>query len=772
MRGKWFFIAVTGLLGILTSLRSNEVGLVLFLLFLLFQKIVRRTTKKEIFLFCLVFTLFCFRGEIEKSWGKSKITGHEEAFTIEIIEPIKMDGDRLTIRAKEIKIKEKLLTTYALKSEEEKNYLFNNLSVGAVCKVTGNLEEAGTPTNENAFNYRDYLRTQNIYWILELQKLKMDDCKKSINLISSLKKLREEGIKYIDNNFPAEMSPLASALVFGDRSLIEDDLLHAYQRLGIVHLLAISGLHVSMLVGTLFYLGLRVGITREKLMNGLLLFLPIYMVLTGASPSVNRACLMLLLFLLIKKFKPQQTAIGLDVISFVFVFYIFLTPKSIYNIGFQLSFTVTFALVLSSTIILKHYSSPVKLLIATSIVSQVSSTPILLYYFYEFSIVSLVTNVVFIPLFSNIILPAFLLVLIFYLIFGEALNPILLLLNAFIHFINAVTMKIAEFPLSTVTLGRPAPILMALYISSIPLFFMKWEKRQKSVARLLVVPVSLFLIQFSTTTYSPKGVITMIDVGQGDSILIKLPYNKGTYLIDTGGTLQFSQEKWKKKKDPFDIGKDVVVPFLKSKGITKLDKLILTHGDMDHMGGAPALLKAIKVKEIVLPDVQESSTLEKDIVDIAHQKNIPVKFVRNGDMWTAGDYVFHILSPVVSSDLERNDNSVALFVEMGGLKWLFTGDLEEEGEKRLILNYPNLVVDVLKVGHHGSKTSTSENLVQSYKPKVAMISAGKNNRFGHPHKEVLERLSKEKIIIYRTDESGAISYYFKGNSGTFLTINP
>jgi competence protein ComEC len=280
------------------------------------------------------------------------------------------------------------------------------------------------------------------------------------------------------------------------------------------------------------------------------------------------------------------------------------------------------------------------------------------------------------------------------------------------------------------------------------------------------------VIQPAWNWLNPYGEVTMIDVGQGDSILIHLRHGKGNYLIDTGGSLNFVEEDWKMKSKPFEVGRDVVVPFLKGKGITRIDKLILTHGDMDHIGGATSILSSLKVKQILMPSVTEPSQTEQLIAKEAQRQGIPVIKVSSGDQWHQGENNFYVLSPEKNFTGERNRGSIAFVATIGGVSWFFGGDLDQEGEEKIIKQHPNLKIDVLKAGHHGSKTSSAESFINQIKPKVTLISVGEHNRFGHPHQEVLQRLAAVNTKIYRTDWQGAITYIFYRGKGTFLTYLP
>ncbi|MED3841520.1 DNA internalization-related competence protein ComEC/Rec2 [Niallia circulans] len=286
---------------------------------------------------------------------------------------------------------------------------------------------------------------------------------------------------------------------------------------------------------------------------------------------------------------------------------------------------------------------------------------------------------------------------------------------------------------------------------------------------LYCLPLLLMSVQFINNVYPSKGEITFIDVGQGDSILIQLPFNKGTYLIDTGGTVNFPKEDWQKRKNPYEVGAKTVVPFLKSKGIRTIDKLILTHGDLDHIGGSTAIIEQLHVKEIMYPNVKGDWSIEEEhLLKLVEKKQIPIRFIQAGQKWSTGKESFMVLAPIEKENLTKNNSSIVLFAKIAGITWLFTGDLEKEGELALMNKYPDLrEIDVLKVGHHGSKTSSTSEFMERLKPKIAVISVGINNRYHHPSLDVLTILEDYQVKVFRTDENGGISFYFSEKGGTF-----
>ena len=775
LKNKGVFYAISALIGVLAAFQGFLVYFISLNLYLFFLISRKKFSLRQVTIIYFLFFSFFIRAEVDIEHNKTSYVGNEKTFYLVLEELGKMDGDLLTVTAIDMQSEETLLLKYRIQSEAEKNRLTHYLSPGLIIKVNGKLEEPSISTNENAFNYKRYLEQKHIFWILKPDKLVIIRDKPSApNVLIMLKKVRTNGIHYLESNFPKETIPLATALLFGSSDFITQNTMDNYRELGIVHLLAISGLHIAIIVSIVYNLLLRVGVTREKSIVILLVCLPIYGILTGASPSVTRSVFMTMLLLLGRRWGKGGQFVAIDVIAMTFLLYLFVNPYVLFNVGFQLSFLVTLILLLSAPYILKVTLHPVSLLLTTSFQSMLCSAPILLYFFFEFSIISVLVNLLYIPIFNVILLPYLLFVFVLHLLLGSFIDPLLYPLNEMIIFTNNLTEKIAVLPWNTIVLGRPSMLFLLLYGWGLFLFFVQWEKGVKGMKKffLFLFPFFLFLGQYMLTNLSLDGEVTFLDVGQGDCIFIRLPFGKGNYLIDTGGSLTFEKQPWQERDQAFDVGEDTVVPFLKSKGVTKLDKLILTHGDADHAGSAEAILQEMRVQELVLPDRKEKNELERKLIGMAQSEGIAIRYVHEGDRWKVGENRFYILSPEVNSQSDSNDGSIVIYTELGGLKWLFTGDLEAEGEAKLMKKNPTLSVDVLKVGHHGSKSSSTEDFLERLSPQWAIISVGENNRYQHPHQEVLDRLQKNEIIIYRTDQLGAITYTFRKETGTFSVHNP
>lgn len=776
MSGMIVFFAFAALLSILSTTKSFLLGLGCFLCFLLFLHQKKNYKHYQLLWIVFVFVAYFLVGYVTEHHTTTVLNGMEKQFVVKITEPWRVDGGRMQTVAMLPNQKERLLLKYRLSTEQEKKYYSNATTYPQLCKVSGQLVRPSPARNPHAFHYEQYLRSSNIHWIFVLDSFNTSECQSlQTTPISQLAKLRQMGLKHIENQFPERIQPIVAALLFGERALFDEQLLENYRRLGVIHLLAISGLHVGLLVGMLYYVALRLGMTKERTIKIILLLLPAYVLLTGAAPSVVRAVLMiscLLVSHLLRRIKIKP----LDSISFAFLICLLFRPSLLFHPGFQLSFLVSFSLILSAPVILKRYTQRITQLLVVSLIAQISSLPILLLHFYEFSIIAAVMNVLYVPVFSLFILPLSMITFLLSLIFPLIVPPLYVILSVAIYILDTLTNLFSGFPIATLTLGKPSLLIFIFYFIIVGYFFYQWERNSplKRQLRYFFILVLTCMLHWVGNVYSPYGQVTFIDVGQGDSIFIQLPFRHGNYLIDTGGMMSFMKEDWQESRKVFDTGSDIVVPFLKSIGVTKIDKLIVTHGDVDHMGGTFSLLEELTVAEILLPKVVERSELEEQLLESARRGNIPVRFVSAGEKWKSGGSLFQVLSPLKENPhSNKNDTSIVLYCKMGSLSWLFTGDLEETGEQLLLKSYPNIQADVLKVGHHGSKTSSSEPFLEQLGVKIAIISAGNSNRYGHPHQEVLTRLTEKNATIFRTDLHGAIRYaYFNKRAGTFSYMIP
>jgi competence protein ComEC len=490
--------------------------------------------------------------------------------------------------------------------------------------------------------------------------------------------------------------------------------------------------------------------------------LPIYVILTGGESSIVRAGFMGMLFFLFIIFGKKLDSVM--ILSFVCITMLLVNPSFAFDLGFQLSFLMTFILMTSISFL--HAKSFLVLLITTSFMCSFFSFPIIIYNFYEFSLWSIPLNILYIPLVSFVLFPVsvlvFLLVVLLHVSVGIITYPVEFL---FVH--AASFLNLFHGLYGSVLLGKPSMYIVFLYFAALIYLFYKWERNERFQIKNLLPFLIVIIIQFISPYISPAAFVTFINVGQGDSILIELPFRKGVYLIDTGGSFSFEQEEWEKPNEKFDVTKKNVIPFLKARGIKKLDGLILSHGDMDHAGGALLLIEKFPIDYLLMPN-NKPNELEKEIQTKAKRAGIQIQYLNSGIQWERDGSKFYVLHPS-DKQLSSNNQSVILWTKIYHTSLLFTGDIEEEGEKETMLKYRSLNADILKVAHHGSKTSSTASFIEKVSPKFGVISVGKNNIYGHPNDEVLQRLIQNKVKIYRTDLNGDILFKINKNGINVLT---
>lgn len=759
MKGQWTYVAITVLLAAIASYSA-------FFIFLIFLTwFIKRKSWKVAFKYFLLFVLmFSYTSYVQKQNVSNYKEGMFQAYGKIMTSPT-IDGNKMSFIIK-FDDKEKIKSYYYLKEKSELKKI-KEWKAGTVCLFKGNLREPNHQTVENGFDYKAFLKHQKIHWIFLVDFI--TNCHNQPNFIDKMANLRSIVIQFIEEQYPKETNGFVQALLIGYRDGIDEEDYKVYLQLGIVHLLAISGLHVGLILTSLYWILLRLRLTKEQAMFLLCILLLLLTLITGAAPSVLRASLMAEIFLLGRLF--NKYVLPIDCISISFILFVLINPFDIYHIGFQLSYVVSYSLILSQRII-NQRKHPLKQFLMVTLIAQLSSLPIVIFYQYEFSLLSIAANLLFIPLYVYILLPlsyiSFLITLL-----SPSLGQILIHL---LHLGFDYSLKVAElfsYPsFFTITVGHVSIFTVCFFYAMLIylLIFLEKVLPIKQITKWVICWIAILVIYVVCGKFLQPGEVTFIDVGQGDAIFIREPGIGTSYLIDTGGVVQVHNEEWKKRKDPFSLGKDVLIPFLKSKGVTELEGLFLTHGDFDHIGEAITLLENFKVNQIFIPKYFGRGELEQQLLKTAKNKNIPIHEVKGGDKIDLA-YTFYVMSPLKETD-SKNDNSLVLYGKIGGKRWIFTGDLEEEGELRMVKQYPHLQADVLKVGHHGSKTSTSEQLLKHIKPHSAVISVGRNNRYQHPHQNVLNRLNKQNITIFRTDQMGSIQYLFRNEDGTFYLYPP
>ena len=640
---------------------------------------------------------------------------------------------------------------YTFQSEQEKSAYERMPLARNIFYVEGVIEAPSEPAHKYHFYMGDYLKSKGAIGILNVTQLRHIGRENSV-----LQRIYEQRFllsEHIHKVFPASLAAEAEALIIGIQDQVDADITRAYQKLGITHLFAISGLHVA-LISWMFFQGLlRLRVRREFATIVLIVILPIYALLAGGAPSVWRAVSVVEFVMLARYFNwriPIDAALAIS-----FIVFVLLQPGAVYQVGFQLSYLATVSLIYSGPILAKARTWWMQGFLMT-FVCQLLTYPVLLLHFYELSLSSFLANVIFVPLFSFVILPINIVLLLISFIPGPFANYLFALYEPARTFLTEVILFLQSVPYQMWVPGKPSAVWMiVLYVSVFTtLVLLTKGTRYWKIAVVILTPALLF--QFSHYVQR-DATITFINVGQGDCILIELPHRQGVYMIDTGGLLRFQQEAWKERHNVYEIGTQIVVPYLKGKGIASLDTLIISHADADHVEAAEEVLKEMRIKEIHITPQSHVKEAMQDLIAEAKKQHVPIKEQIAGVTWQKGDALFRYIWPT-DTNYEGNNDSLVLMMTYGTFKALFTGDLEEAGEQVLIrqegTNIAN--VDVLKAGHHGSKTSSSDAFIEHVKPRLTIFMAGKDNRYGHPHAEVVDRLKSRNLSYLTTGEEGTI----------------
>ena len=643
---------------------------------------------------------------------KSKYTKDDKEF-IGIVTKYEVKEDKITI---EIKAKEKLLITYKYQDKE-----FNNLSYGDKIKVKGTLITPSKNTNQNTFNYQKYLYYKKIYYLVEATSI--NKIANNHNYLYTIKNILYQKIDKLKS------SNYIKTLLFCDNTLSKE-IKESYRINGISHLFSVSGMHINFFV-SIIYLYLN-KITYNKRIKYLItnIFIIIYLILFPSS-SLLRSAVMSILYSInyLLKLKIKK----IDILLLTLGVSLLINPFIIYDLGYIYSYTITFFLVLSSST-LKN-KNKINKIIYISLLSFLVSIPITIYNSFEINIISILLNIILVPIISIIILPLTILTYIF-----PILDSILYL---FTNTLETISLFISKINITKMIFPKPSLLIIVLYYIIFLLSYQNKKYFYLNIILLIIIYISPYL--------NSNFEIVMFEVGEADCHLIKYPYNKNTILIDTG-------------KNEYKI-KNEVIPYLKSIGIKKIDYLIITHGDLDHMGEGINLVNNFKVEKVIF-NCGPYNDLEQELIKVLDKKKIKY-YSCIKELNIDNNKLYFLQTKEYDNE---NDNSNVIYSELNVYKFMFMGDAGIDKEKDILDKYNLSNVDVLKVGHHGSKTSSSKEFINVINPKYSIISIGKNNRYGHPNKEVLNNLSDSKI--YRTDQDGSIMFKIKNTKLKIETCGP
>lgn len=583
---------------------------------------------------------------------------------------------------------------------------------------------------------------------------------------SKLFKIRS-AIKLILYSAMAESDAnLLNNLLLGGYSGIKKNIIDEFSATGIIHILSVSGTHVSLIALVALWIGQQCRLSNKT--AGLLAATTVifYALLAGLTPPVARATVMGIAALaanITGRDKDGASALALAALALLAI-----DPRQLYDISFQLSFCATAGLVYcySKTVLVLSNIMPRCLTgpLAVTISAQLGVLPLLAGYFHSFSLSSFVANIIVVPILEAVVVFGLGGCLVSFAspIAGKVILALCALaVGAAVH-LNQLLATVPGMQIYLPSVGLMGGSLYYLtiawaynYLPILPRPGLILRKHRGLIAAGLIIAFSFFTIYRQTQPVS----VHFIDVGQGDATLIITPHRRAV-LVDTGGTIAQGSD--------FDIGERVVVPYLKHQGVISLDYLILTHGHQDHAGGAAAVASSLPVKTIIVAAEERTGAIhslvrhKKDGLIIPAEKN--QRIVLDGVSFT----IVHGGGAAMRQS--GNETSSVIRVDYGQHSFLLTGDLETKQEQQL-LDGGVEPVTVLKVGHHGSKTSTSRAFLEALNPYYAVISVGANNRFGHPHRDTMDRLAGQGVNVLRTDQQGAIIFFSDGqvlNTQTFL----
>ncbi|GAB6990704.1 DNA internalization-related competence protein ComEC/Rec2 [Paenibacillus pini] len=709
---------------------------------------------------------------------------------------------------------------------------------GDYVKLSGTMVKPAEARNFGGFDYGKYLRTQEVHWIYKVKGLSGVQCKPPASwslghILRWNDQVRDSLGAKLDLLFHEPHAGYMKGLIIGMQDDLDPETFRQFSQLGLTHILAISGMHVAVYVAVLLFILSLFRVSRERALTIVMVLVPVYVLLSGLSPSVVRAGVMSIIALYAARRGILKD--GMNILAASALLMLIWNPYYLLSVSFQLSFLVTAGLMVYVPLLqplLRFMPQRLGAPLGVTLIAQLVSFPLTIYYFNQFSLLSFAANFILVPVITFLVLPLGTAALIIGSLWNmggrgvawitECLDDITFWLvermNDYPSFVTIwrspslvwivmyyVLLYVLLYLARSWAVGRTPPVMQAdetvllgdYKASGKKISFPNSEKQRYN---LVMIPVLASLVILMIFGYQPErrngtGLVQFLDIGQGDSILITTPEGKNI-LVDGGGTVSFRkpEDAWKERRKPFEVGGKVLVPLLKQRGIHRLDAVILSHGDQDHAGGLQSVLDQIPVNAFFFNGTLAGTVSMDKLLSTALNRKIPLYAVHEGMVWSPDELTrLDFIYPQTTQEeqemlfLEKNQNhaSLVFILSMGGSRFLFTGDMDKAAETALLDStfaspsskttsaspklsgskvLPYLAaegVDVIKVAHHGSKTSSSASWLKAWQPKAAVISAGQNNLYGHPHAEVVGRIKDQNATIYRTDQQGEIQMLVK-----------
>lgn len=723
-----------------------------------------------IFLIILFYYLKIPMGDYEKVWKSLKKENNYEGIIVnekgenehsyEYIIKLQSKNKRLNDKKFILRIKKK----------------GKKIKFGYKIKFVGEYIRPTKRRNYQGFDYSLYLKTQKLYGTFESSNysiLSTNCCSYVEKIVNSFK---ESTKSILRGNLDKDLAELCIGILIGDRGNLEDKIEEDFKKSNLTHMLAVSGSHFVYIITCIKYLE---KVFKWRNFNNVLtiIIIILFMELTGNTASVIRSGIMAIMLILAKVFHRKSDVWTNMALSAVLA--LVYNPYTLFDIGFELSYGGVIGIVvfydkvkdtLGKIIIKMHKESKMLQYIlegtSVTISANLVIIPIMIYNFNTISFSFIVSNLLAGGLLGIIVILGFLLVFLS-LMLGQTLSIFFYILNFLLKALTKIAEVCSKLPFSYIYV--PTPKILGIFIFYSYLFFIINRDRLRvrifntlKVRIAILILIIIFNLGYPILSSKEYGLeINFVDVGQGDCTLIRA--NGKNILVDAGGS---------REEKGFDVGKNTVFPYLLDRGIVSLDYVIVSHFDSDHCQGFNFILKNMKVKTAIICNIGQESEEYNHFVILAKENKTKIRYVQKGSIIKLGkNKIIEILYPDKNekiNDNAKNDNAIVFKLTWNKFSMLFTGDIEEKAERKILEMYKNkeekLKSNILKVAHHGSKSSTMQEFLEIVKPSLALIGVGENNNFGHPNDMVLNRLEQSGCKTYRTDMLGEITITSNGKS--------
>ncbi len=648
---------------------------------------------------------------------------------------IRVQGDRVFADGWQVSSHQRSNLSFRVKSLAEKND-WQKRTTPVTVFVQGKQQPLLPATNQHQFDPQQYYYARKICSEVRADQVRVLREELPSSPLAYCHYWRAAAHQYF-RHLPAPLSQYADQLIIGYQGE-QAGWQESVKRLGIVHLFCLSGMHVVLLTELLRRGLVACHFTRETIDNCLAIFLPAYLILGGGSASLVRAIVMAECRLLPARLKLP----AIDGWAWSLIIGCWLDPLVLTQLGGQLSYLLS---------LLLHMLEQGEFF--KSLLLNLTTVPLIINKIFEFHLLSFIMSYLVSPIFSLLLFPGTIITVLLWPWWSQPAE----LFNGLLKATHGLLFSCSHLS-GMVCFGKP-PSWAVWLLLALSLLLLDQPTNRRHQCLL----AGAYLVFFCQLHFPLHGEVIFADVGQGDSIIIKTPLNRRVVMIDTGGRLNFRRPHWAQGPPSRAQAEKTTINYLKSVGVNRLDAVFLSHSDADHIGDLPAVLEKLDVKRIYVPaGMEKLAKFNRRIPPHSAVKVLPVK---------SGDYCEGILQ-VVHPDHRgqgKNGDSLTLFGRFGDRNFLFTGDLDLDGERKVIRKYPQLRVDILKLGHHGSRTASGQDFLLATKPTVGIISAGRFNRYGHPHNVTVRRLKRLGIRTMSTQQYGMIRYRYFGRNGRWST---